>query len=201
MGYYTRVLSRLPDSPSYDELVRLLRTEHPNAVLSVDAGEGAAWSSLVLSHAQGPDIAAIERNVVGEGTLAAEEISEFIEEIQTCRPASAVAWLTSFLKSVKVIYAFQHLSGTVQDRGDEMLRAVSDFIWSRGEAIMQADGEGFSNEDGYHILWQFSDNVSGPWWMAVHRDGKWVHFEMDLGKADHRKAFLEGRVPPNVKTA
>jgi len=86
-----------------------------------------------------------------------------------------------------------------QRRGDEALQAVSDAIWARGEAILQGDGEGFTNDSGDHILWQFSDDVSGPWWMAVLRDGAWVRFQMELGDARQREAFRAGRVPDGVK--
>ena len=63
---------------------------------------------------------------------------------------------------------------------------------------MQADGEGFTNEEGYHIVWQFSDSVSGPWKMGVLQDGVWRHFSMDLGDPDHRAAFLKGTVPDDL---
>ncbi len=62
-------------------------------------------------------------------------------------------------------------------------------------SILQADSEGFSNEGGYHILWQFNDSVEGPWWMGVLRDGKWTHFEMDLGNQKQRESFLLGLIP------
>jgi len=41
--------------------------------------------------------------------------------------------------------------------------------------------------------------VSGPWWMAVLRDGAWVRFQMELGDARQREAFRAGRVPDGVK--
>jgi hypothetical protein len=106
-----------------------------------------------------------------------------------------VPWLTAFLRSVKTIYCFQHLSGTEIDDGSAALGAVSEAVWARGDAIFQADGEGFSNEDGCHVLWQFRDSVSGPWQMAVLHGGNWVPFEMDLGDVRQRAAFLEGRTP------
>ena len=81
------------------------------------------------------------------------------------------------------------------------LSVVRSAVWSAAPAILQADGEGFSNEDGYHILWQFSDSVSGKWWMGVLENGKWVHFQMDLGNPQHRSAFLAGEVPAAVKRA
>jgi hypothetical protein len=56
--------------------------------------------------------------------------------------------------------------------------------------------EGFSNEKGHHVLWQFSEVVEGEWNVAVlDPDGKWVAFTMDLGNLEHRRAFLDGRVP------
>jgi len=105
------------------------------------------------------------------------------------------------LRSVRAIYSFQHLSGTERASGDQALRCISEAVWARGDAIMQADGEGFSNEDGYHILWQFSERVTGPWWMAVLQSDRWVPFQMELGNPEHRRAFLEGKVPPGARTA
>ena len=127
--------------------------------------------------------------------------TEFIDEIADARPESAVQWLREFFPRVACIYAFQHLSGADQEAGFEMLSAVRTALWSSAPAILQADGEGFSNEDGYHILWQFSESVTGLWWMGVLKDGKWIHFEMDLGNKDQRHAFLAGQVPEGVQFA
>jgi len=96
------------------------------------------------------------------------------------------------------VYAFQHLQGAETETGSAALHALRSSIWERGEAIIQADLEGFTNEDGYHIVWQFSDNVSGSWNMAVLQDGTWHHFKMDLGDYGHREAFLNGEVPPDA---
>jgi hypothetical protein len=79
------------------------------------------------------------------------------------------------------------------------LGRVRELIWARGDAILQADREGFTNEDGFHIVWQFSDTASGPWWMAVREGDSWISFQIDLGRADHRAAFLAGRIPRDVK--
>jgi hypothetical protein len=80
-------------------------------------------------------------------------------------------------------------------------RRGQDQALARTGGIFQADGEGFSNEDGYHAVWQFSDRVSGPWWMGVLQDDRWVHFEMELGDASQRAAFLRGEVPAGAKLA
>jgi len=201
MGYYTRVLTKRADCPTYHELRAAVRKKRTDVTLERDEDESAEWTNLVLAHDDGTEIAAIERNVVAPGMLGADELAEFIEAIADCKPSSAAAWLAAYLPEVNVICAFQHLSGTEKRDGYEALHLVSNAIWARGDAILQADHEGFSNEDGYHILWQFSDGVSGPWSMAVLNDGKWVRFEMELGDRRQRAEFLEGRVPPGVKLA
>ena len=99
---------------------------------------------------------------------------------------------------MKTIYAFQHLQGAETVEGSNALHALRSRLWERGDAIIQADGEGFTNEEGYHIVWQFSDSVSGPWKMGVLQDGVWRHFSMDLGDPDHRDAFLKGTVPDDL---
>ena len=82
--------------------------------------------------------------------------------------------------------------------GGDALHALRSALWERGDAILQADSEGFTNEEGFHIVWQFSDSISGPWNMGVFQDGAWHHFKMDLGDGDHREAFLNGEVPEDL---
>lgn len=198
MSYYTRVLSQRADCPRFDQLVNALTEHDPGVALSIAEGDADTWTSLLLSHADGTEIAVIERNPVAEGTLGIDEVAQFIDEIAGCKPSSAVPWLTSFLRSVKVIYALQHLRGSDDAKGADALRSISNFIWGRGDAILQADGEGFSNDEGYHILWQFSDRVSGAWWMAVRNGDGWLSFQMELANQAHRQAFMDGKVPDGV---
>jgi len=152
-------------------------------------------------HPDGTEIAAIERNPVTEGSLGSEELEEFNDELDDAKPESSAKWLRSYFPKVKCIYAFQHLSGTEMENGFEILGAAKNVLWAAAPAIMQADYEGFSNEDGYHILWQFSDNVDGTWWMGLLKNGSWIHFEMDLGSDGHRAAFLSGEVPKGIRLA
>lgn len=199
MGYYTRVLSKRVDAPTFQSLQSALSRGHHNAVLSCEDEGAIEWTNLLLSTSDETPIAVIERSPVTQGSLGQEEIEEFLEEIATCEPASAAKWLEEYLAGVKQIYAFQHLSGANADAGFEALQCVRNHVFGRGDAIVQADYEGFTNEDGYTILWQFSEDVEGPWWMAVLEDGKWVTFEMELGDLPHRVAFQAGRVPEGVR--
>jgi len=198
MGYYTRVLSKDEEFPSFDELAEFIRAEHPQFKLTLEEGTKEEWESLLLSGNDDVEVAVIERNPVSDGSIGQDEIAEFIEETQDAKPETGVAWLQEFLASVKTIYAFQHLQGNEFEGGSNALHALRTRLWERGDAILQADGEGFTNEEGYHIVWQFSDSVSGPWNMAVLQDGVWRQFTMDLGDPDHRAAFLEGSVPDDL---
>lgn len=200
MGYYTRVLSTQSECIPIRVLAKALKTESCRATIQTD-DDLESWEQAVLTLPGGPEIAAMERNMVTDGSLGGEELQEFREEIDGALPKSGVGWLQEFLPQVRCIYAFQHLSGSEKKAGFSALSVVRNALWSAAPAILQADGEGFSNQDGYHIVWQFSDSVSGSWWMGVLEKGKWVHFQMDLGNPQHRSAFLAGEVPAGVKRA
>jgi hypothetical protein len=198
MAYYTRVLSKDEQFPSFDELAQLIRAGHPEYKLTIESGDEDDWESLLLSGHDEVEVAVIERNPVEDGSTGQDQIADFLEDIQDCKPDSAAAWLTEYLGEVKTVYAFQHLQGAEMEDGGNALHALRSALWERGDAIIQADNEGFTNEEGFHILWQFSDLVSGPWNMGVYKDDLWHHFKMDLGDPDHRAAFLEGEVPEDL---
>jgi len=198
MGYYTRVLSKDVEFPSFEELAQLIREGHPDYRLTFESGDEDEWESLLLSGNDEVEVAVIERNPVAVGSTGQDEIADFLEDIQDCKPESGVQWLAEYLAEVKTIYAFQHLQGSETEDGGNALHALRSALWERGDAIIQADNEGFTNEEGFHIVWQFSDSVSGPWNMGVYQDGTWLHFTMDLGDPDHRAAFLNGEVPDDL---
>jgi len=198
LAYYTRVLSKDEEFPSFEELAQLIEAEHSDYKLTIEEGSEEEWETLLLSSADDVEVALIERNPVSAGSIGQDEIAEFIEETRDCKPESGVQWLADYLAEVKMIYAFQHLQGAETVEGGNALHALRSALWERGEAIIQADNEGFTNEDGYHIVWQFSDSVSGPWNMGVLQDGVWYHFTMDLGDSDHRLAFFNGEVPSDL---
>jgi hypothetical protein len=198
MAHYTRVLSKDELFPSFEELEELIRAGHPEYKLTIESGEEEEWESLLLSGNDEVEVAVLERNPVFDGSTGQDEIADFVEELQGCRPESGVAWLDAYLAEVRTIYAFQHLQGSDTEEGGNVLHALRSALWERGDAIIQADNEGFTNEDGYHVVWQFSDSVSGPWNMGIYKDDLWHHFKMDLGDPDHRAAFLAGEVPEDL---
>ena len=195
MSYYTRVFSKDDEFPSFDELAQWVRAEHPQFKLTIEEGTEEEWEILLLSSDDDVEVALIERIPVYEGD---GEVADFIEEIKDCKPENNVAWLTEYLVSARTIYAFQHLQGADVEDGGNALHALRSHLWERGDAIIQADNEGFTNEEGFHIVWQFSDTVSGPWNMGILQHDTWYHFKMDLGDPDHRAAFLAGEMPSDL---
>jgi len=198
MPYYTRVLSKDEGFPSIEELVEVLRAAHPDYKLTLESGEEDEWESLLLWSVDEVEVAVLERNPVFDGSVGQDEIADFVEELRDCRPESGVEWLSEYLAEVKTVYAFQHLQGAEMVDGGNALHALRSALWERGDAIIQADGEGFTNEEGFHIVWQFSEDVSGPWNMGVWKDDVWHQFKMDLGDPEHRAAFLAGEVPEDI---
>jgi hypothetical protein len=198
LPYYTRVLSKHSEFPGVEELGDVVRSGHPGFRLTIESGDEDGWESLLLSGDDELEVAVVERKPVYDGSLGQDEVADFLEDIQDCKPDSGVEWLAEFLGEVKMVYAFQHLQGAQTEEGGNALHALRAALWERGDAIIQADGEGFTNEEGFHIVWQFSDSVSGPWNMAVYKDDMWYQFKMDLGDPDHRAAFLAGEVPEDL---
>lgn len=195
MGYYIRVLG----TNSKEIPLQSLRASASPALIDADDPAGERWQNIVLKHQDGTEIADIERNLVLDGELGAEELQEFTDEVALCQPESAALWLEDYLPRVKVIYAFRLLSGTDVNCGWSRLHSVYNAVWQAAGGILQSDGEGFSNEAGYTILWQFSDSAEGAWNVGLLVDGRWVHFEIDLGNAEHSEAFLQGMVPSGVR--
>ena len=198
MPYYTRVISKDADFPEFEELAQWLTAEHPGYRLAIEENGEDGWQSLLLLSDDDVEVALIERSPVYDGSTGQDEIADLLLDLEDCKPETGVAWLTEFLDSAQTIYAFQHLQGADTVEGGNALHALRNHIWERGDSIIQADMEGFTNEDGFHIVWQFADTVTGPWNMGVLQDGTWYHFRMDLGDPDHRAAFLRGKVPEDL---
>jgi hypothetical protein len=200
MGYYIRVLGKTDPTITVDQLRGHLRSENLKGAIEVDSGTESDWTTLIVKDPSNRDIILLEKNPVVDGELGQEEIEEFKDDIANCKPASAVKWLTKYFDKVKVIYAFQILNSVDNDENWNIVGELKSFIWRVTTGILQADHEGFTNEEGYHILWQFSDNVTGQWTMAVRNIfGQWTEFEMDLGDKEQRQEFWDNKVPRRAR--
>ena len=206
MGYYIRVLGVRDPEVSLADLSAALHTAglaatlkevrgRPGGVVG-EAPAGGRWVKTVVSDANGGLLAEIERNPVAPGEFGQQELAEFRELIRGEEPQSAVRWLSDYFERVVVIYAFRILDAAYEDNNYEIIIALRSAIWERTGGLLQSDGEGFSNEGGYHILWQWDESVSGDRYCAVlDEEGEWQRFRMDLGDHFQRMAFRAGLVP------
>jgi hypothetical protein len=201
MGYYIRVLGITDPKIHINELIDGLSREGLTAKFEVDNNISLDnWTLLEVLNSDGHNLIQIERNPVNDGELGKLELEEFRDEIKKHKPTSAVKWLDKYFDNIKVIYAFQLLNESMEERNFEIVSSIKSIIWNKIGGILQADNEGFSNEDGYHILWQFSDDASGEWNMAVKNIfGMWKNFTMDLADKEQREEFWMGKVPKNAK--
>jgi len=197
MGYWTRILGTQDPDVNIKDIINALFTNGMSATIEVGKDElPNCWTILEVANNKGQALVQIERNSVVDGSLGSEELMEFAEDIQDLRPESSVKWLTEYFKKVRVIYAFQMLNASFESGNFEIVSTIREMIWAKTGGILQADNEGFSNEKGYTIVWQFDNSVKGEWCCAVvGAQGKWQNFKMDLGNVKQRHEFQDGLVP------
>jgi len=198
MPYYTRLFSKSSETASVDQL----RASLPNKFyVNVTSGPEARWKELIVTAIDGREVCLVERNECGRDDLAADEIEEFAEAQDDAEPRPAAKWIKSYLADCRSVYACQFLRALSDGDLGEVPSLVMWSIRRLVGGIGQTDGEGFSNEEGYQVTWDFSDNVTGSWNMAVLvSPDQWQHFEMDLGDGAHRAAFRAGRVTDGAKS-
>lgn len=198
--YFIRVLTPSVDRVPIAILERALVRAGARARVRLGSGTAEEWDSVLLSHDDGAGIGLVERSSVPEGAPSREAMAPFVSQLARSQPTRAAEWLATYLPSVRTVYALQVLAGVDRAGGWDALHVVQGAIWVAAGGIVQSDGEGFSNEDGHCILWQFDDDVSGLWKMAVRdTDGTWTSFEMERGDKAQRRAFLQGRMPAGAR--
>lgn len=193
MANHIRVLAESDQKPLLSELRKVLGDGFE---VAVEEGDEHDWSQLVLKHKDGQEIALVERDPVAPDELGQQELEELSLEMTNARPTRAVEWLSHYFSHVKVVYEMQPLSGAqVKDGMSAVLRAQA-YFWKKFGGILQADNEGFSNREGYHVLWQFHGPQQGELEAAVMNDeGQWSAFVIDMGDPEQVAAFQRGEVP------
>jgi hypothetical protein len=184
---------------SVGTLQKVVAATRCKAGITVATGNRRVWDQIVVADSKGNELVAIERNTVEPKSLGEAEVQEFLQEIKGEKPACCVTWLNSYLPTIRTIYAFQILRCFDVTHGEKPFYAILDAHREKLKGIIQADREGFSNEDGDQIVWQFKSSASGPWGVALWRNGKWERFQVELSNRKHRAAFLSGKRPKGVE--
>jgi hypothetical protein len=172
------------------------------------AGKPNDWRQIHVTYSDGSWSFDFERYSVAGVT----DIKKWTDDLDFFRgwagavePGVNAQWVQQYLTRVRMVYMFR-CSNSAPDSSLVLVREIIDSLRHDYENVGGAGGllyaelEGWSNEEGYHITWEFSDGVSGSWWMALRGNEGWRAFQMDLGNATHRKAFRAGKVPPGLNT-
>ncbi|HEY6557928.1 MAG TPA: hypothetical protein VI072_11675 [Polyangiaceae bacterium] len=199
MAYFIRVLGKDAHAVPLHVLCEALAGNDLPFELRLADGQEKSWLALSLCSRNRKSVARIRRIPMPDPPRSAPELRVLLETLVGEEPASAAEWLSEYLCAVRVIYELEVLPTIDEVSGWGALHVVQGAIWEWAGGILHSDGEGFTNENGYFILWRFHDDAHGLGNMAVLCDGDWIEFEMDLGNPEQRAAFLEGRVPDGAQ--
>ena len=197
MAYRIRHFSIEKSPLDLDELKSVLTK---NTRMRITAINECGWNKCLITTVRGNEICEIERVGI-EDEIFFIDVDEFTNELQDSKPESASRWAMRELKNVKNIYVIEYRNYSFATKYEiipgNILHRIR--ILNEYKGFSQADHEGYTNGEGYHIIWKFSEKVRGKWNMAIlNSDEKWMNFTMDLGNRDHRSAFIAGNIPETI---
>ncbi len=200
MSYYIDVLTPSTERLAIEDIRREALKYLPECEVFLNEGTEAEWEELIVWINEDDPVCTIGCTPFTKGESDDTDLGWMLWDIGECEPASAVAWLRNYLPRANTMYRFRFLTRAFDDTDNGLTSALIRWIHEKRGGIIRAENEGYTNEDGHHILWQFSDRVSGPWECAVLRaDGTWDSFIMDLGSIAQRIAFKAGKVPDGAE--
>jgi len=198
MGEYLRLLT-IDDQDI--PLASLQRAVPFCAVWPIDARGSTDHELAIGPEPSSPDRiwAVVERDEVSPGTLGADEIAEFLDNLDQGGPPSAIRWLRNYLGQVRTIYAIRLHPEAILEHPDA-IRAIGIFRETLREllgGITEYDDFGFTNESD-RLIWLIPKIVpKGTLDVAIldESTGEWAPYSLDLSKSDQLSAFLRGEAP------
>ncbi len=197
MGQIVRILTKDEKFIPLNDIRNYLYLKNLKCSLKLEFGTEAQWKEVSVQ-CDGIEIFFIERDSIKDDAIAKKELKDFKKILKKATPTTSSEWLQNYIKDVEVIYAIEIFPEISQYSGWEVLSSIQSFIFKQmNSAIVQSNNEGFTNEDGFNILWQFtSKNLKGKCYSAIlDKSGAWVPFIMDLTNEDQILDFQDGLIP------
>lgn len=225
MAYWMLVLSGSAECPALDAVEVPLFSDF-NADYAIRHGTELDWREIELSFVgrpsddDGDDLVGggLDREQEGFATVFRDPIDRaplrdlpgwtgwrsYIEDLcsklDDVAPRANARWLQAFLREVRTIY---HFTPHHAERSEEAMQALRAVMWSLQQearpAIAYADGEGYYDQDGSLVTWEFdSDDRHGTRVVAILSDSGWRTFSIDLATTEQREAFKAGRLPATL---
>lgn len=142
--------------------------------------------------------ATIERNLVGPGTLGAEEVAEFMDTLDQGGPPSAGRWLTDYLESVRAIYAIRIYPDAMKDdpQAFETIYEVRTALHKIIGGIGRWGDLGYTNDQDRLIWCRRDRNVTGMTVASMLDEfaGRWIEIQVNLDDPTEFSAFQNGEI-------
>ena len=200
MPYYVDVLTPSSARFSIEEMRTKAKELLPEVDVVLNEGTEKEWEELIIWVSEDDAVCTISCTPFTKGESDDTDLGWMIWDIGRWQPGSGAEWLRKYLPSVTTTYRFRFLSRAYEGTDNRLTSTMINWIHEQRGGIVRADEEGYTNEYGHFILWQFSDGAKGRREFAVCReDGSWDSFIMELGNPEHRAAFKAGRVPDGVE--
>jgi hypothetical protein len=191
MGYYVRILALSEKIIPFGEIVK-----QGNSIKLV-SGTDTSWIRIEIYEPEDNLISILDRDLVAPGSSGEETIAKLKESINRSYPVSAREWLRKYFSTIKAIYSFQLNNNSMTAKGWPTLGRIQNLLKDLLGGIIQADNEGFYNEEGDYILWQMYAGATGTIPAAtLDENGEWISYQLKLNDEKAIDLFKQGLAPP-----
>jgi hypothetical protein len=192
----------LNDTPiSVDKIAGWLQTSFIDGEIESEEEEyPGSWTTLTLYLDSGEPVVEIEKFSQQDETLVdaiQETVRLLLDDKNPVKPTSAVKWLCQFMSRVKVLYEFRPMQAINTNEGWKIFNEVWTNLRETLQGIVHLDDEGFTNEDGVQITWEYPGEETGDLKVAVlnEKGEEWIEYTMDLANQAHKELFMAGKAP------
>ena len=190
MSYFVRLLTPSLKVVPFTDL--MLDVES----VKLASGMADSWEKIEINNPEGSIVAILERKLVSPGSPAETTLAELKSSVDRSFPLSARQWIKQYLSRVKTVYSFELLTDNISQNSWPVLGRVQNLLKDAAGGIIQADNEGFYNENGDYILWQMYEGAAGTIPAAVlNENGEWATFSLRLKDKLAVDNFKQGIVP------
>jgi hypothetical protein len=190
MSYFVRLLTPSIKVVPFTDL--MLDVES----VKLAAGMADSWEKIEINNPEGSPVSILERILVSPGSPAETKLAELKSLVDRSYPVSARQWIKQYLSKVKTVYSFDLLTDNISQNSWPVLGRVQNLLKDAVSGIIQADNEGFYNENGDYILWQMYEGAVGTIPAAVlNENGEWIRFTLRLKDEMAVENFKQGVVP------
>lgn len=160
------------------------------------SGSDQLWGKIEIYGAGDNLLSTLERDTIEPGNGGESTIKELRNLIHDSYPVNTREWLNKYFDSVRTIYTFNLIPDWMTKDEWPVLGGFQNFLKDSLGGIIQAEHEGYYNEDGDYILWQMYEGASGIIRAAsLNEKGEWVSYSLKINSEKAVNLFKHGISP------